>query len=103
MHRGRNLSQISNHPIQFNRPYRWYAATSQADEEWAEKMSFRTFPGKEAGEVHSSFVAAHLTSSLHLPIRPLDSRAGIQSQVEKDPDQRNRRYNLNIWRVCFYG
>jgi len=89
MHRGRNLSQISNHSIQLNRPYRWHATTSQADEEWAEKMSFRTLPGKEAGEVHSSFVAAHLISNLHLPIRPLDGRAGIQGQVEKDPGQRN--------------
>ena len=77
--------------------------TSQADEEWVEKMSSRTFLGKETGEVCGSFIVARLIPDLYLLTRPLDDHAGIQDQVERDPGQRNRYHNLVIWRVSFYG
>jgi len=68
MHRGRDLCQTSDHSIQFNCLYRWHATTSQADEQWVEKMSSRTFPGKKTDEVHNNFIVAYLISDLHLHI-----------------------------------
>lgn len=86
----RRLSQVSNHIVQFNCLYRWHATTSQADEEWVEKLTTHTWPGKESDKVRTIH-CADIPHNLRPTICHTDQRAGLQGKAEGDPEGRDRR------------